>query len=107
MGVYIKNFEIPHSCDGCPFEHPVKLDEHICELTDEKFRARDIGWGTCNHKRLESCPLIKVPVPHGRLADCDAVEECLKEVADCETKDYAMMLLDWAVSKRTVIEGEQ
>lgn len=97
MGVYIPNMEIPKSCGKCPFN----VNSLKCSRTssgidrDFEFQARN-----------SDCPLLKVPVPHGRLADCDAVEECLKEVTDGEMKDYAMMLLDWAVSKRTVIERE-
>lgn len=106
MGVYIKNFKIPQGCDECCFQYPIKLDIHKCAITDEKFHGKDIGWMTHDHKRLKSCPLIEIPVPHGRLADCDAVEECIEECVDSPTKDYALMLLGWAVSKRTVIERE-
>lgn len=49
---------------------------------------------------------VEVPTPHGRLADCDAVKERIDEIADCDDKTYALCLLDWAVSKRTVIEAE-
>lgn len=94
MGVYLKYMKMPKSCWDCPLRPP------ICSLWG------DLGYGESKQKRHEDCPLVEVPVPHGRLADCDAVEECLKEVTDGETKDYAMMLLDWAVSKRTVIERE-
>lgn len=91
MGVYIKDFEMPKDCDSCDIPNQIGCTLWID--TDAGYRHHD-------------CPMREVPVPHGRLADCDAVEECLKEVTDGEMKDYAMMLLDWAVSKRTVIERE-
>ena len=91
MGVYIPNWSKPISCYHCPFADVYLGGSVLCQLLPPNDK---------------SCPLVEVPVPHGRLADCDAVEECLKEVTDGKTKDYAMMLLDWAVSKRTVIERE-
>lgn len=98
MGVYIPSMKMPKSCWDCP------LDTPVCNLWEE---LKDSADEEIIEKRHDNCPLVEVPVPHGRLADCDAVEECLKEVTDGETKDYAMMLLDWAVSKRTVIEREE
>ena len=60
------------------------------------------------HLALTAVDSHRVPafdVVHG-LTMVVVAEECLKEVTDGEMKDYAMMLLDWAVSKRTVIERE-
>ena len=33
--------------------------------------------------------------------DIQAVKECLAEVSDCEDKQYAIALLEWAIGKRT------
>lgn len=89
MGVYVKSMEMPESCKKCGVVS--------CGLYDAET------WGIYRHP---DCPLVEVPTPHGRLCDADAVRECLEEVKDCQDKEWALMLLDWAVSKRTVIEAE-
>lgn len=33
--------------------------------------------------------------------DIQAVKDCLAEVNDCEDKQYAIALLEWAIDKRT------
>ena len=33
--------------------------------------------------------------------DIQAVKDCLAEVSDCEDKQYAIALLEWAIGKRT------
>ena len=59
MGVYIKDMEMPKSCDDCP--HPT------CTL-----------WQSVNGgERNEKCPIVPVP-PHGRLIDADALIEDLE-----------------------------
>ena len=50
---------------------------------------------------------IRLPKGHGRLCDMDAALECLQETADCEIKQYAIGMLDWAMSKRTIIEADK
>ena len=100
MSVLIKGVDMPTQCYDC---YLVAQDPDGKGLYC-KFLKEDIAdW--CS--RLPNCPLIEVPTPHGRLADCDAVKECIDEVADCNDKTYALCLLDWAVSKRIVIEAEE
>lgn len=38
--------------------------------------------------------------------DIEAVKEVLADVKDCEDKQYALALLEWAIEKRTVSEEE-
>lgn len=96
MGVYVKGMKFPDSCCVCPI---MNQDDGYCEVNHD--RADDI-WN-----RPDWCPLVEVHTPHGRLCDADAVRECLEEGDDCKDKEWALMLLDWAVSKRTVIEAEE
>ena len=68
MSVLIKGMEMPMVCDDC-----WALDEYgdypRCRITEEQrgynFRIRE--------QRMEHCPLVEVPTPHGRLIDADAL----------------------------------
>ncbi len=97
MSVLIKGMKMPTCCANCDLHNPFSETPYCRRLLQAIPREG----------RLENCPLVEVPKPHGRLADCDAVKECIDEVADCDDKTYALCLLDWAVSKRTVIEAEE
>ena len=48
---------------------------------------------------------IVLPEGHGRIADMDAAIKCIE---DCEGEDaiWAISLIEWACSKRTLIEAE-
>ena len=69
MSILIKGMEMPKCCDDC-----WALDEYgdypRCRITEEQrgynFRIRE--------QRMEHCPLIEVPTPHGRLIDADALK---------------------------------
>lgn len=70
MTILIKGMEMPSYCDDC-----WALDEYgdypVCQITEEQrgynFRTRE--------KRMDKCPLVPVPTPHGRLIDADAYIE--------------------------------
>ncbi len=89
MTILIKGMEMPSCCDDC-----WALDEYgdypVCRITEEQrgynFRTRE--------KRMDKCPLIEVPTPHGRLIDFDALPATRVEWEDVE---YAP----------TVIEAEE
>lgn len=105
MGVYVKGVEMPDDCRECPFE----TYYNNCGITRCRATGKDmaVDWECIPWEgRAEWCPLVEVHTPHGRLCDADAVRECLEEGDDCKDKEWALMLLDWAVSKRTVIEAE-
>ena len=61
MGIYIQNWKMPENCDGCI------LDTPVCDLW------RDLTYSELKQKRHEHCPLVEVPVPHGRLIDAHEV----------------------------------
>ena len=55
MSVYIKGMAMPKNCDDC-------------------FLSE---WSTCNERfycMFDDCPLVEIPVPHGRLIDGDALQ---------------------------------
>ena len=107
MGVYVPGMEIPSNCEECDFLERIGLDKYRCKRTGKEFYSWEVGWGSEPRIRIADCPLIEVQTPHGKLCDADAVKECLDEVTDGPTKEYALMLLGWAVDKRTVIEEEE
>lgn len=81
MTLLIKGMEMPMVCDDC-----WALDEYgdypRCRITEEQrgynFRIRE--------QRMEHCPLIEVPTPHGRLKDVDVIikDECHSCDGSCE-----------------------
>ena len=62
------------------------------DSTDEYNAMRAIANGT---------PL---PEKHGRIADMDEVIKCIEEVTG-DDATYAISLIEWACSKRTILES--
>ena len=78
MSLLIKNAEIPMHCAMCGFHGAMgdpMISQHFCKVT---------GVNILNpyKDRLNNCPLIPVPEPHGRLIDADALVKDLKR--QCE-----------------------
>lgn len=62
MSVLIKGVDTPLTCWGCPcFDDEIT---HYCCVLD---RYCD----DYKNNRLNDCPLVEVPTPHGRLIDAD------------------------------------
>lgn len=59
---------------------------------------------------LNACAVIRkgTPLPkgHGRIADMDAAIKCIEEV-EGEDAIWAINLIEWACSKRTIIEADK
>ena len=47
-----------------------------------------------------------LPKGHGRIADMDAAIKCIEEV-EGEDAVWAISLIEWACSKRTIIEADK
>ena len=85
MSVLIKDMKMPSSCNGCLFGHwlnPYKVV--CCELLN--FKEYPADYTGYKAKRLDKCPLVEVPTPHGRLIDADRLmrvyEDRLEKVID-------------------------
>ena len=65
MGVYIKNVDMPTDCGHCDFFKNYK-GECYCYITDHPITF--IG------EIADDCPLIEIPIPHGRLIDANKLE---------------------------------
>lgn len=99
MDVLIKGMKMPKNCTICRFCVPEADpgDGEMCMATGRFMPP-------CSTERLEECPLVEVPTPHGRLIDADKL---LKKGIN----------LDWSVQKwvsevdiglmPTIIEAEE
>lgn len=105
MGVYVKDFKMPTSCEDC------WIDENICDLWEDiDLYDRDI-------MRHKDCPLVEVKTPHGDLVDHEALGEILLQMRNDDTltfvedDEFRKNLLDDVMREtwnglRTIIEAE-
>ena len=64
MSVLIKGIKMPKNCTICRFCAPEADPENgeMCMATGKYVPP-------CSTERLEECPLVEIPTPHGRLID--------------------------------------
>lgn len=81
MGVYIKDLDMPTSCEEClGYREDAWYGASCLFLQDEDGWAVEIDDGVTDEYDLEQerhpkCPLAEIKTPHGRLIDRDAVPE--------------------------------
>lgn len=63
MSVLIKGAGMPEACCTCPCSYDNQCAVNLKYPTFEEYHGSRPAW----------CPLIEVPVPHGRLIDADAL----------------------------------
>jgi len=110
MSVLIKGFKMPEDCRDCPLEmHYMNCGETRCraenKILAENFKTIPFDG------RPDWCPLVEVPVPHGRLIDYGWVVGNVIKKLGIKDKKYLlqaekalMILVDEAP---TVIEAER
>jgi len=103
MSVLVKGMEMPENCRDCEFWCMYRNSHRMyCKSINRQLEAdeeNEIG-----KKRLSDCPLIEVPVPHGRLIDADALlEDVRKNSVSYSADDFAH---EWVDVQPTVIEAE-
>jgi len=74
MGVYIPNMEKPKDCKNCQWHLDFYIEDEqvggLCTITEKDDKEN-------------TCPLIEIPTPHGRLIDENDVKaKCVNEVFD-------------------------
>lgn len=72
MGIYIKGMEMPKNCAVCRLERDL-FGRVVC-FGFEDGRALykdDLPPVGSDERRPSWCPLIEIPIPHGRLIDAD------------------------------------
>jgi hypothetical protein len=67
MSVLIKGMEMPQKCGQCKLYH---AERPMHCMAVEGHRTVGAPYGM---PRPDWCPLVELPVPHGRLIDADAV----------------------------------
>lgn len=77
MSVLIKGMNMPTSCNICPMLEGNSLDG-LCHAANRWLDDERWGWcrypeGDVDDSRPLNCPLVEIPVPHGRLIDADAL----------------------------------
>ena len=104
MSILIKGIQMPKSCMDCPlFESLYHF--HGCHAKPESFNDRDM-WNFFVGDRPTWCPLVEVPVPHGRLLDADDVFHVLTSYYHHST-DFQHEALKEALARvSTIIEAE-
>ena len=76
MGVLVKGMKMPASCLTCPHHEHGTIHEWelYCGLTGDYIGRWD-DESLNNGHRPDTCPLVEIPTPHGRLIDVDAADE--------------------------------
>lgn len=89
---YIVPRDKPNRCTNCQFMDRITYD---CMLMYENYYS-DF------ESQYEHCPLVEIPIPHGRLIDVDEIEmPCLETTADQKWMEIAIK------STPTVIKAEK
>lgn len=70
MSFIVKGVEFPKNCLQCPCYSTQFGD---CQIIEDYIKDRNT--------RLDNCPLVEIPVCHGRLIDADVLVEDLKHDA--------------------------
>lgn len=85
MSILIKDIEMPECCDKCWALNDYG-DYPVCLITGEtkgyNFRIRE--------RRMDKCPLIEIPTPHGRLID----EKWIKEYITDTTEGFEELIMN-------------
>ena len=82
MAILIKSMEMPKSCYSCPLRKRNGIDI-VCPVAQERFSVADVN---ILFYRLDSCPLVEIPEPHGDLID--ASEKIRVQMYDDEHEDF-------------------
>lgn len=119
MSVIVKGMEMPKNCMSCPFP-AVGVDAYYCHCPTQDGKEYDFKDA---ETIPDTCPLVEVPTPHGRLIDADGFKQdhsMGNECAECEQKQkgtlksceydriYSKMdFCQWLDDAPTVIEGSE
>lgn len=71
----------------------------------QRYLKDDCDLGDADIVRHRIQQGIPLPKGHGRIADMDAAIKCIEEV-EGEDAVWAISLIEWACSKRTLIEAD-
>ena len=99
MSILIKGMKMPKNCLTCKLRGDGSDSKYIwdCPFTGLEY-TREEG----ETRRLDDCPLVEVPAPHGRLIDADKL---MRDIGKYHVSDG--MFQHWVDVQPTVIEAEE
>lgn len=111
MSVVIKEMKYPESCAECALW---MYDDQgaMCPFKEHKYISDGDWQPPSDTKKGEWCPLVELPVKHGRLIEADSLKETLdyyiREAGwDVKTNRVLGWVKDEFIdSERTVVERE-
>ena len=107
MSFIIKGLDFPKTCGDCPC--CVEYDNGVCIYSDNYYTGMFCSALDCTSdiyeidQKLNNCPLVEIPAPHGRLIDADEIEKCMHEWYDVGEYVFA----DTIRNADTIIEAEE
>lgn len=69
MSCLIRGMDMPKNCMSCPFP-AVGVDAYYCHCPTQDGKEYDFKYADTIP---DTCPLVEVPTPHGRLGDLDNI----------------------------------
>ena len=83
MSVLIKGMKMPESCSRCELvgDGSDAVFSWSCPFVGEIYKI-----GRLTKGRLDDCPLVEIPTPHGRLIDSDALIDELEYDIELEAR---------------------
>ena len=110
MSVIVKNMKMPKNCMSCPFP-AVGVDAYYCHCPTQDGKEYDFKYADTIP---DTCPLVDIPIPHGRLIDATFEENhyasmFLDPTPDVTEQDKhkARTVIDALRMAKTVIEGSE
>ena len=105
MSILIKGMKMPNACCDCDLlPEEINWDEQWeCPITEKivhKYVEERKG-------KLQDCPLVEVPEPHGRLVDADFMKELGAKCIAKRCDDGVLLALGRIDDLPTVIEAEE
>lgn len=107
MSLLIKGMKMPERCEDClMYRHNAEYDYAYCCISSVNV----LGHGNA---RLNNCPLVEVPFPHGHLIDADELMlEFAEFVRASNNSDFADVprwndAVSLLGSAPTIIEAEE
>lgn len=118
MSVLIKGMQMPKNCKECPFLYdgnacyamnlPIsQFLPLVCNGSTDEYPLNEFPY--CE-KRVDWCPLVEVPTPHGSLIDADALVYSRVRIAheDGTIGGYNAVVMSSEIKHApTVIEAEE
>ena len=118
MSVLVKGVQMPKNCKECPFlfdndacyamnKPNAMFLPLVCNGSTDEYPLNEFPYW---EKRVDWCPLVEVPTPHGRLIDADALAFSRVRIAheDGTIGGYNAVVMSSEIKHApTVIEEEE